>query len=220
MKKLKNKNQEILYKVIEKDIKHSYLKPENGYLLITKSKKMSLKFIIGKIKENFDYYHLKTMKTKEDLLYLWNKPYKLIITKANNFSYLILKDKIVVKSLKNDYLKVKEKILKEELNNFLLTVETEVKKTLKKENYYQVPIKLKLLKSKYGSYNLNKNSEYIVLNTFLATLEKEFTLYVLYHEYAHQKIKNHQKEFYQALDKLFDNHQKYQKLIKQKKLII
>lgn len=219
MKKLKKNNRNILYKVIEKNIKHSYIKPENGYLLITKSQKMSLKFITDKIMENFDYYFLETKKIEKELLYLWDKPYKLIIDIASSFRYKIIKDKIIVKSKTDDYLKIKEKILKQELNNYLKSIKKEVNKTLQKEGFYEVPISLKLLKSKYGSYNINKNNEYIVLNTFLATLKREFTLYVLYHEYAHQKIKNHQKEFYETLERLFKNHRKYQKKIKEKRLI-
>jgi|SRR5690554_5548181 len=220
MNKLKNNNKELFYKVVEKNTKHSYIKPKNGYVLITKSKNMSLDIIVNELKENFEHYYTSSKEIKEDILYLWGKPYELVVKESPSFSYLLKKNQIIVNSKKTSILKVKEKILKNELKNFLLKIKNEVNLKLEEQNYYQVPIKLKLLKSKFGSYNINKNNEYIVLNVFLASLEEEYTLYVLYHEYAHQKVKNHKPEFYRTLGKLYKEHHKYNKKLQEKRLII
>lgn len=220
MNKLKKDNKEILYKVIEKNTKHSYIKPQNGYVLITKSNSMSLKYIINKLLNNFDYYYKIIEKKEENTLNLWGKRYKLNVLYNKKFDYIIKEDNILVYYKNENYLEIKKTILFKELKTYLETIKPEVIKKLKENKYYEVPLKFKLLKSKYGSYNVNKGSNYIVLNTFLATLEKEFSVYVLYHEYAHQKVKNHQKEFYIELEKLFKKHRKYQSLLKKVKLII
>lgn len=221
MQKLIKNDKILLYKVIEKNIKHSYIKPQDGYVLITKSKHMPLERITNRLLDKFDYYLESTKKIKEDILYVWNKPYRLIVNEGKIFSYQIVDDVIIVNSKDNKYLNIKVRILKEELKNYLLSIKDEVLEKLHKNNYYEVPLKLKYLRSKYGSYNINKKKEeYIVLNVYLATLEKEFTLYVLYHEYAHQKVKNHQKDFYKGLNKLYKDHREYQKKIKKKRLNI
>lgn len=220
MKSIKKNNKKLFYRVIEKNTKHSYIKLRNGYLLITKSKRMSMNHILKTIDENFDYYYEQTKKQEENILKLWNKSYKVKINITKKFSYQVVEDIIYVNFKDDNFLEVKKKILKEELKMFLLENEKKIKRTLKINNYYEVPIKLKFLRSKFGSYNVNKNKEYIVLNTFLATLDEEFIFYVLYHEYVHQRVKNHQKEFYIDLNKLYENHRVYQQKIKKKRIII
>lgn len=220
MNSLKKDNKELLYKVVEKSTKHSYIKPKEGYILITKSKRMSLKFILTNVYDNFNYYYEITRKKSDDILSLWGKEYKLILNRSNGFNYKIKNDEIIVSSESLNYLEVKELILTNELKNYLIKKEAEITKKLKENNYFNVLIKLKLLKSKYGSYNVNKNTEYIVLNVFLATLEEKYTDYVIYHEYAHQKVKNHKKEFYDTLSILFKNHKEVQKELKEKRIIL
>ena len=74
MQKLIKNDKILLYKVIEKNIKHSYIKPQDGYVLITKSKHMPLERITNRLLDKFDYYLESTKKIKEDILYVWNKP--------------------------------------------------------------------------------------------------------------------------------------------------
>ena len=44
MKKLSKDNKTLHYKVINKNIKHTYIRPQNGYVLISKSNKMDLDY--------------------------------------------------------------------------------------------------------------------------------------------------------------------------------
>lgn len=220
MNKIKKGDKTLHYKVINKNTKHSYIKPNNGFVVITKSNKMGLDFIIRKLYENFDYYYELTRPVEEDILSLWNKKYKIKLIKEKGFNYKIEDNKITIFTKETNFLKLKEQILIKELTNYLNETKTEILLNLQKHNYYEVPIKVKYLKSKYGSYNYSKKGEYIVMNAFLATLKKEYTKFVIYHEYVHQKIKNHQKEFYKSLEKLFEDHRKYQKNLKNFSLII
>ncbi|NLN50129.1 MAG: M48 family metallopeptidase, partial [Acholeplasmataceae bacterium] len=118
----------------------------------------------------------------------------------------------------NDYNKIKILILTKELEKYLINNRKKHQKILIANNLFEVPIKLKSLSSKFGSYNYNAREEYIVLNIYLATLKEEYANYVLFHEYAHQKVKNHQKEFYDLLKKLVKNYQIYQKGLRKKTL--
>ncbi len=220
MKTIKKLDKKIYYKVIEKPTKHSYIKVDNGFLIITKSKMMDLDYILKNIYKKFDYYYQIVQKEDEDTLYLWGVKYKITINESKSFNYQIKDNEIIVNSNVVSYQPVKEAILKNELYNYLKENYETIKKHLIKNGYYLVPKKLKYLKSKYGSYNYSKKGEYIVLNIFLATLKEEYLLYVLYHEYAHQKVKNHQREFYEKLKVLFPEHEKYRKQLKNYKLII
>ena len=87
-----------------------------------------------------------------------------------------------------------------------------IEETISRKGLSILPVKLKYLKSKFGSYH-RKNNE-ITLNTFLARLDKIFLVYVIYHEYAHALVFNHSKDFYHLLSEFMPNHKVYQKDLK------
>ncbi len=208
----------INYQVIEKKIKHSYIKIRNGFLLISKSYNMSLGHILKQIDKKFDYYYEKLISIDKSELSLWGEVKKINLIKSEDFSYKLVENKITVLTNINDYNKIKILILTKELEKYLINNRKKHQKILIANNLFEVPIKLKSLSSKFGSYNYNAREEYIVLNIYLATLKEEYANYVLFHEYAHQKVKNHQKEFYDLLKKLVKNYQIYQKGLRKKTL--
>lgn len=201
MKTLFKDDKEIKYLVIKTNNKHSYLKPKEGYLEIHLGKSGDLKYILNKIKEDVDKYLIKSQTLSDDVVLLWGTKYQLELVEGE-FSYYTKNNKIFVSCPLNvDY---KQTIYLRELSNYINSIKTDVIKTINKENIYWVSIKYKKLKSKYGSYHIKKNE--ITLNILLAQLDKEFTNYVLMHEFTHQKIHNHQKEFYDLLGKLYPNY--------------
>ena len=111
---------------------------------------------------------------------------------------------------------IKTNILLEETKIYLNSILEEVNLNVKLHGYKIVPIKLKKLKSKFGSYHLKKHE--IILNIHLASYNKECMKYVLYHEYTHQKYPHHQKSFYQALSSLYPNDKEIEKLLKKKRI--
>ena len=84
--------------------------------------------------------------------------------------------------------------------------------SLKPVGLSPLPTKVKWLKSKYGSCHIRKHE--ITLNAFLAKLDVVYLKYVLLHEYAHIIVPNHQKPFYEVLDKLMPEHKSIQKALK------
>lgn len=205
MKTIKKGNQELNYLVIITNNKHSYIKPKNGYLEIHLSKKMPLAKVIDKILINFDDYYIKIKPQNEEDFLLWGRKYKIIL-KSGEFNYQCLDDKVVVTTNNNDY---KNKIYEIELKKYIETIKNDIMQILAKYDIKWVNIKYKKLSSKYGSYQTKKH--YITLNTILAALEKDYAYYVLMHEYAHQKVFNHQKPFYDLLAKLCPNYKITQK---------
>lgn len=213
MKTLIKDNKELNYKVIFTSNKHSYLKPKNGFLEIHLSKRMSLKGVLGKIESNFDDYYFKTTSNDDNYFMLWGKRYQVSLNN-DHFSYRLDDSKIIINTTEDfDY---KAEIYKQELKKYINKIKDEVIQTLSNNNLIWVDIKYKKLKSKYGSYQTKKH--YITLNTLLAALDKEYAYYVLMHEYAHQKVFNHQKPFYELLAKLYPNYPIVEK--KLRKLII
>ncbi len=206
MNKLKKHGLIINYHVINTKNKHSYIKVKNGFLEIHLSKKMSLEVVLNKINDNFESYYEKTRKVSEDEFILWGKKYQTQL-KIGNFAYKILGDVIQITAPINyDY---RSKIYHLELENYINSIKNEVVEILNKENIKWVLIKYRKLKSKFGSYQTKKH--YITLNTLLASLPKEYSDYVLFHEYTHQKVFNHQKEFYELLAKLYPNYRNIEK---------
>lgn len=213
MNKLVKDNQTLYYVIEEKKIKHSYFKPQNGYLLIVKSKYMVKDKVMDHLLNHFDKYILMTKKIPDNELLLWGNTYKLKVNNGAGFTYQIKDNEIEITTELKDILKIKVNILTVELEKYLTLNRTKYKNVINKYGIDEVPLVLKYLKSKYGSYHYKTNR--IVLNVFLATLEKSFTDYVLYHEYAHQKEKNHQKGFYNLLKKLFTDYKIYDQKLKQ-----
>ncbi|NLN51071.1 MAG: hypothetical protein GX149_05570, partial [Acholeplasmataceae bacterium] len=71
----------INYQVIEKKIKHSYIKIRNGFLLISKSYNMSLGHILKQIDKKFDYYYEKLISIDKSELSLWGEVKKINLIK-------------------------------------------------------------------------------------------------------------------------------------------
>jgi predicted metal-dependent hydrolase len=72
---------------------------------------------------------------------------------------------------------------------------------------------IKKLKSRWGSCDTHQN---IVLNMYLTQLDWQLIDYVIFHELAHTKHKNHQKEFWDYLEYLLPDYKARRKEIKTK----
>ena len=76
-----------------------------------------------------------------------------------------------------------------------------------------VTYKTRNMTSRYGSCNKQKRT--ININRKLLHYDEIFLEYVYCHEIAHLKESNHQKPFYELLEKLFPNYKQIRKLLKQ-----
>lgn len=212
MKSLHKNGKTLFYKVIETPNKHTYIKVEKGFIMIKKSKSVSLEKVIDYVQKNFDKYHLKTQVIPDNMIKLWGKTYHLEILESSRFEYEILEDKIIVKNRDTETKMIPLMIYRMELEKYLNEILPMVEDTVRKHGLKVVPIELKLWKSKFGTYYLK--TQKIRLNIVLASLDKMLTTYTLYHEYAHQKYPHHQTSFYRFLEKLMPNYKTYDTILK------
>ena len=215
MKTLTKDNKSISYHVLRKDNKNTYFRVKNGYLLVTTNHFTHEEIIINFIKTNFDRFFLKMGEKNQienkDNIQIWGKTYTLL-TFSGSFKYVIKEKDCIIYHRKKDMNLIKKDIYKSELIQYLKEKTSEIEQLLSHFNIQLKPYKLKYMKSKFGSYH-KKNQE-ITLNTYLAKLEPKYLEYVLLHEYAHTKVFNHQKDFYNLLSKMYPNYKQIQKDLK------
>lgn len=205
----------ITYEVIRKPNKNAYFRIKDGILVVSAHPRTPLKTIEAFIDLKFDMFNQKINESKikesDDLITLRGITYSVIWT-VGSFFYEI-KDKTIhirTRSLEKD--KDKKRVYLKELEKMLNEIKSKIDCVIHGVGLHPLPIKIKYLKSKLGSYH-RKNQE-ITLNSFLARLDPIYLEYVLYHEYAHAIVFNHSKDFYNLLDKLMPNHKVYQKDLK------
>ncbi|CDR31101.1 Protein of uncharacterised function DUF45 [Acholeplasma oculi] len=180
----------IKYQVHRKRIKHIYFRYIDDVLHISIHPKYSEQNLKDAIERNMDKIsRLIVKKDKKIVMHqtLWGNKLLEPLLNLNQYHDL-LTDEIILKI--------------NELNH-------EIKPLIKAFGLDFVPIKIKQLKSKFGScHTLQK---YITINLFLAKLDPIYLKYVLLHEYAHFIVPNHSKKFYNVLDHMMGNHRAVQK---------
>lgn len=215
MKYIHKGDKTLAYHVIRKPNKNVYYRIKEGMIVVSANRYVSYERIEIFIKERFDDFYQKIHQERhlesEDTINLWGHQYHLIVTKGR-FSYEISSDVIYVKSLSDDIELIKRHIYQKEIVSMLEIILPKVNENIKVVHLNPIPIHIKYLKSKFGSYH--RFNRVITLNSFLARLNPIYLEYVLYHEYAHAIEFNHSKDFYKVLDKLMPNHKLYQKDLK------
>lgn len=151
-----------------------------------------------KINVNFDL-------EKDSEIYFLGKKYNLIIETGAKFRFLIRDNNLIltgrsIRSIKTNY--------KKHLEGLLSQYVREVKNELN----ISFDVAFKFYKSRWGCCYSQRNL--IILNYLLACLPYELIKYVIYHEIAHFKERNHQKGFYQELEKLCPQYKKLAKQLK------
>ena len=202
----------INYQVITKQIKNSYFRPKNGYLLVTTNKHTKEAIILSMIEDNFDkfYMEIQNLSSKHGFS-LWGRELDVILNKKGSFSYEVNDESIIINSMQ-DYdrsiIRVLYEELKKEYSDYILNIYP----LLKQLELAPVKIVYRYLKTKYGSCNIRKKE--ITINIFLGRIDKKFFRYVVCHEYAHLVVPNHQKAFYDVLNLFMINHKEIQKQLK------
>lgn len=205
----------ITYEVIRKPNKNAYFRIKNGVLFVSAHPRTSLKTIEAFIDLKFEVFHTKMneslIKESDDVITLWGNEYAVIWT-VGSFKYEMIDQVVHIRTRQIDKQQDKKRVYAKELERMVNALNPKIDWVIQKVGIRPLPIKIKYLKSKFGSYH-RKNQE-ITLNSFLAKLDPIYLEYVLYHEYAHALVFNHSKDFYNLLDKLMPNHKVYQKDLK------
>lgn len=215
MKTYEKEGRILPYEILYKPIKNTYFRIKNGHLVITTHRMTPKPLILSYIDRKFDAFYKQFSKEKtdesDDIIMLGGKTYDLFVTQGR-FRFQIDEASVWVRSMSENISEIKKRIYLETLKETLGTILPEVEAKVSSYGITRRPIKLKYLKSKYGSYH-RKHME-ITLNTFLARLDPIYVTYVLYHEYAHAKVFDHSQSFYALLSEFMPNHREYQKALK------
>lgn|SRR5690554_16002 len=187
-----------------KKIKHFYLKIiDENHLRVNCSNLLSIKEVEKLVLINLPKLLNKVSSVKTfSPYYLWGEE----------------KDPVYFKSKLNNSNNQKslEKFYINQTRDRIEKLEPEINQVISQLGIKPLPIVIKVLKSKYGSINFNKN--YITINAKLALLEPNYLKYVLYHEYAHVIVRNHSKNFYNTVGKLMPDYKKYHQNLNKFKL--
>lgn len=216
MDKIEKDGKVLPYIIIHKKNKHTYFRVKNdGVYITTSSKNKTL--VKEVLLARFDYFYetyikLVNKSTFNNQIKLENKIYNLEYVESKKFSYKILEDIIIIYGQKDKINVYIRKIYLNHLTEMLKQIIGAVNETIIKNGINPRPIKLKYLKSKFGSYH--RIHDEITLNTFLATQNIKYLEYVLYHEYAHVKHFDHSKAFYDFLKKLMNDYEIYHNALK------
>ena len=215
MKKLTKNGHSLTYTIIRKNNKKTYFRMRNNMIVVTAPPIATIERIEAFILDRFEMFTAKLSEDKsqesDDQISLWGNPYTIILT-YGHFRYTISEHVVYLTSKIEDATLNKRHIYLAEMEKQLAILQEKIKFNLAKNGLSPLPIKLKYLKSKFGSYHIKKHE--ITLNIFLSTLDPIYVEYVLYHEYAHVKEFNHSQKFYRVLDQLMPNHRVYQKDLK------
>lgn len=205
----------IPFEIIKKKNKNTYFRIHEDHLRVTTNRYTKKEQIIAFIDLKFEAFYEKLYHNKRieahDQITLWGKTFTIVLSEGR-FHYMIENDRILIQTKLKDMKKIKEQVYKAELLNEIEHIQSMIFETISKKGLQLLPIQLKYLKSKFGSYHRKHNE--ITLNTFLARLDKIYLVYVIYHEYAHALVFNHSKDFYHVLDEFMPNHKLYQKDLK------
>ena len=194
-----------------KNNKHTYFRIQEDGLHIHTSQGMPEDLINNHIIQNFDmfyerYIHFKQLGRR---FTLWGKSLN-VHYEMGEPSYVIHEQTIDI--YHHTYDEGIKYVLKNELEKHINSIHKDISKHLEVFDISPLKYEFKYYKSKFGAYH--KVHDKIYLNTFLATLDKAYTWYVIMHEYAHTKHFHHQKSFYNLLQSLHPDYKYIEKSLK------
>lgn len=155
------------------------------------------------------------MRVKDNKIYI-SSPKKISIKEIERF--IIQKEKWILNVIKKqEEYKNREKeieakrVKKYTDEEFLNIIKVSVDKYSSLMNLFPNKVKIKDMKYAWGSCTSNKN---ISFNSELIYFEKEIIEYVIVHELSHLKYMNHQKEFWNLVERYIPNHKYLRKELK------
>ena len=155
------------------------------------------------------------MRVKDNKIYI-SSPKKVSIKEIERF--IIQKEKWILNVIKkqeedkNIEKEIEAKRVKKYTDEeFLNIIKVSVDKYSSLMNLFPNKVKIKDMKYAWGSCTSNKN---ISFNSELIYFEKEIIEYVVVHELSHLKYMNHQKEFWNLVERYIPNHKYLRKELK------
>ena len=223
---------DIQIEIIKKDIKNMHLSvlPPDGKVRVSAPNNLSDESIImfvktklGWIKKQQEKFELQPRQSEREYvsgetLYVWGHQYFLQVEYNQKKNSLVLEgNKAILSVRKESTAKQREKFVNEWYRSLL---KTEVEKYLPKweaiTGLYCDSWQSKYMTTKWGTCNTSKRK--IWLNLQLAKKPIECLEYVILHELAHLKVKNHGPDFVAILDLYMPYWRECKKMLNDSKL--
>ncbi len=222
----------IKVEVLKKDIKnlHLYVLPPDGYVRVSAPKSFSDKSIELFVKSKLGWIKKQQQKFAEqprqserqyvsgETLYVFGKAFYLLVEYSNKGNSLVLSgDKAILTVRKESTVKQRDSYVNEWYRALL---KNEISKLLPKweslTDLHCTSWQTKYMTTRWGS--CNTATKKIWLNLQLAKKPIECLEYVILHELAHTKVKNHGDDFVAILDKYMPNWHEVRKRLNDSKL--
>jgi len=223
---------DIEVEIIKKDIKNMHLSvlPPDGKVRVSAPNNLSDETIImfvktrlGWIKKQREKFEQQPRQSEREYvsgetLYVWGHQYFLQVEYGKKKNSLVLEgNKAILTVRKNSTVKQREKFVNEWYRTLL---KKEVEKYLPKwqaiTGLYCDSWQSKYMTTKWGTCNTSTRK--IWLNLQLAKKPIECLEYVILHELAHLKVKNHGSDFITILDLHMPYWREYKKMLNDSKL--
>lgn len=218
------------YNVIinKKNIKNLYIRVDNNLnVIVNVNKKIKDADIYKFIKDKEPWIKKRISDIKNinnDVVSLEGKiisvlgeKYYIKIVKEDFNRIDVISDKFILYT-KEDDIKYQIKVINEYLNKAFYKVLNDdildecIKIAGKEKIKCDFTLKVKFMKSRFGSYSAKTNT--VCLNLCLIKYDREIIKSVLLHEICHIRHMNHQKYFYKTLYKMCPYYDTYSKVIK------
>lgn len=209
MNKIKIKDKILNVEIIIKPSnKHMYLRVKNDTIVITSPTKISENRLKLLVEQHFDKL-IKPNKEVSDKIHYLGKEYNIIIKKSNNDLVYINDNNLIIETT-NTTFKYANKLTEQFYNNTLKNIVEIYLNNIKKDFNisYEVSFEYKYFKSIFGRCYIKENK--IELSSKLAKYDLKYILLIIYHEFAHFKVPNHQKQFYNHVSEKYPNYRKVQ----------
>lgn len=222
----------IQVEVLKKNIKnlHLYVLPPDGYVRVSAPKSFSDKSIELFVKSKLGWIRTQQQKFAEqprqaerkyvsgETLYVFGKAYYLLVEYSNKGNSLVLSgDKAVLTVRRESTAKQRESFVNEWYRSLL---KEEILKYLPKwedlTDLHCSSWQTKYMTTRWGS--CNTDTKKIWINLQLAKKPVECLEYVILHELAHTKVKNHGADFIAILDKYMPDWREIRKRLNESKL--
>ena len=194
--------------IIKRSNRHTYFRfTSKDKMVITTPRELSVSSVYEIIEKHYDRIIkiLSKYDKNDDVIHLLGREYKLILRESNSEYVYVDEDNFYVnyKKLANIE-KLIHKYYADILNEI---IKRKSEKLIKEFNIrFTVNYQIKNTKSYFGECFYKKNL--IVLATKLAKYDEVYIESVLYHEFAHFYVHNHQNEFYELLESHYPNYRK------------
>lgn len=205
---------DIEVEVQRKRIKNMYLriKPPDGRVIITAPQYVSIDDIIGFAVKNIDFIksgidkyksmpkHKQKLYVSGENIYIWGKKYKLELIPGNKNSFILKDNKVLLIMKAGSTSEERKRYIKMQYRRLLSDAVTELLPVWEnitglKSNEWHI----KDMKTRWGT--CNPEAKRIWFSLMLAEHPKKCLEYIILHELAHLKVRNHGADFEAVLDR-------------------